>query len=236
MERKAYNFSFGELGIDAASIERFIGDPQLEHSDLISWLIKEALEDAIPLCDIHAEYCMVKIVDKDEKLKTISVGGLVFEVRKIVYSQLRKSDSLAIFLCTAGSAIGIKSREEMSRGDLLKGYLLDLVGSVVVEAAADRMQADLESSLDLNGFRITNRFSPGYCGWNVEEQFKLFSFFPYNYCGIRLTPSALMDPVKSVSGFIGIGKNVRRLPYTCKLCDMADCIYRRQSIPRKTGG
>jgi hypothetical protein len=50
---------------------------------------------------------------------------------------------------------------------------------------------------------------------------------PDNFCGIRLTPSALMDPVKSVSGFIGIGNDVRFNPYTCNLCDMKDCIYRK---------
>jgi hypothetical protein len=75
--------------------------------------------------------------------------------------------------------------------------------------------------------KITNRYSPGYCDWNVGEQHKLFSFFPDNYCGIRLTPSALMDPVKSVSGIIGIGENVKRNDYTCRVCDMKDCIYRR---------
>ena len=37
-----------------------------------------------------------------------------------------------------------------------------------------------------------------------------------------------MDPVKSVSGFIGIGEHVKYNPYTCRLCDMKDCIYRRR--------
>jgi hypothetical protein len=50
---------------------------------------------------------------------------------------------------------------------------------------------------------------------------------PDNFCGIRLNVSALMDPEKSISGFIGIGKNVRYYPYTCGLCDMQDCIYRK---------
>lgn len=65
------------------------------------------------------------------------------------------------------------------------------------------------------GMVTTNRFNPGYCGWDVTEQHKLFSLMADNYCGIRLTESALMDPVKSGSGFIGIGKSVKRVPYTC---------------------
>jgi hypothetical protein len=89
------------------------------------------------------------------------------------------------------------------------------------------MQDNLEKSAAESGLKITNRYSPGYCGWSVGEQHNLFSLIPYNYCGIRLTESALMDPVKSVSGIIGIGANVKSNPYTCKMCDMKDCIYRK---------
>jgi hypothetical protein len=77
-----------------------------------------------------------------------------------------------------------------------------------------------------SGKKITNRYSPGYCGWDVTEQHKLFQLIPENYCGIKLTPSALMDPVKSISGIIGIGENVKNNPYTCRLCNQNDCVYR----------
>ncbi|HLP74716.1 MAG TPA: vitamin B12 dependent-methionine synthase activation domain-containing protein, partial [Bacteroidales bacterium] len=109
----------------------------------------------------------------------------------------------------------------------LTGYIFDVAGSEIVEAATDLLQEDLRKSAEKEGLKITNRYSPGYCGWDVAEQHKLFTLLPGNYCGIKLTPSALMDPVKSVSGIIGIGKSVRNNPYTCKMCDMKDCIYRR---------
>jgi hypothetical protein len=38
-----------------------------------------------------------------------------------------------------------------------------------------------------------------------------------------------MQPIKSVSGVIGIGRAVRRVPYTCRLCELEDCLYRRLS-------
>ncbi|MCF0209200.1 MAG: methionine synthase, partial [Bacteroidaceae bacterium] len=75
----------------------------------------------------------------------------------------------------------------------------------------------------------TNRFSPGYCGWHVREQKLLFSTFPLaEPCGVKLTDSCLMLPIKSVSGVIGIGENVRKLEYTCGLCDYANCYKRRK--------
>jgi len=114
----------------------------------------------------------------------------------------------------------------MKDGDLLRGYVYDVIGSEVVENAADRMQEELRLTVAGEGLNITNRFSPGYCGWDVAEQHKLFSFFPENYCGITLTESALMNPVKSVSGLIGIGREVRYAPYQCHLCEDKNCIYR----------
>jgi hypothetical protein len=109
----------------------------------------------------------------------------------------------------------------------LKGYIYDVIGSEIVEATADLMQADLERNMLTKGKKITNRYSPGYCGWNVAEQHNIFKLLPENFCDIKLTPSALMDPVKSVSGIIGIGENVKSNPYSCRMCDMEDCLYRR---------
>ena len=145
----------------------------------------------------------------DNETKSVTIDNIIFQIKKIVYTQLKKSDSVALFLCTAGQEIGIRSRKAMQERDLLRGYIYDVVGSEIVEAAADLMQADLEKSMLDSGMKITNRYSPGYCGWDVAEQHKLFQLIPDNYCGIKLTPSALMDPVKSISGIIGIGKNVK---------------------------
>jgi len=42
----------------------------------------------------------------------------------------------------------------------------------------------------------------------------------------------LMNPIKSVSGLIGIGRDVKYSPYQCNLCDSKNCIYHN----RKTLG
>ncbi|MHB8579979.1 MAG: vitamin B12 dependent-methionine synthase activation domain-containing protein [Ignavibacteriaceae bacterium] len=76
------------------------------------------------------------------------------------------------------------------------------------------------------GMKITNRYSPGYCNWNVSEQHLFFSLLPQNFCGITLTESSLMLPVKSISGIIGIGSNVKYSKYFCDKCGVKDCTYR----------
>jgi hypothetical protein len=227
MTKSTFQFDFKDLKLTLPQIERVIGYKQGESLETISELISEILKESETICTIKAEYRIFNDVHFNDAGKTVEINNLVFNIKKIVYSQIKRSESIAIFLCTAGEEIGIRSRKSMKDGDLLRGYIYDVVGSEIVEAAADLMQDELEKTMISSMKKITNRYSPGYCGWDVAEQHKLFKLIPDNYCGIRLNDSALMDPIKSVSGFIGIGMNVKRNSYTCKLCDMKDCIYRR---------
>ncbi len=189
-------------------------------------LIAEVSDELMPLGDVKAEYLIFNRLASDPDSKSIEIEGVVFCVKPVIFSQIKKAGGAALFICTAGAEIGLRSRASMKEGDLLRGYVYDVIGSEVVENAADRMQEELRLEVAADGLKITNRFSPGYCGWDVAEQHKLFSFFPENYCGITLTESALMNPVKSVSGLIGIGREVRYAPYQCHLCDDKNCIYR----------
>ncbi len=207
---------------------RVLGYGEGESEETISELIEVLLRESETFVRVKAEYAIFNAVKFNNQDKTIEVNNCVFDIKKIVFNQIRKAESIAIFLCTAGKEIGMRSRTAMADGDLLTGYVYDVIGSEIVEAASDLMQNSLQLSVAGEGKKITNRYSPGYCGWNVEEQHKLFQLMPDNYCGISLTPSALMDPMKSISGFIGIGADVRYNAYTCNLCDMKDCIYRKK--------
>jgi hypothetical protein len=227
MNRNTFQIDIKDLDLDVVKIERVIGYKQGESHEIVSDLISEVLIEAEMICSIKAEYRIFDNIVFDAIEKSITILDQVFMIRKIIFGQIKRSDSAALFLCTAGEEIGEKSRIFMNGRDLLRGYIYDVVGSEIVEAAAELMQDELEKKMAESGRKITNRFSPGYCGWNVAEQHKLFILMNDNFCGIRLSPSSLMEPVKSVSGIIGIGENVRRRPYTCNLCDLKDCIYRK---------
>jgi hypothetical protein len=224
---KTFQVPFSELNLTVPQIEKVIGYDEVQAEETISELISKSLKEAKEFSLVKSEYAVFTDVKFIDSTKSVEISGIVFNVGKIVYAQLKRSDSIAIFLCTAGEEIGIQSRTAMKEGNLLEGYIYDVIGSEIADLAADFMQKDLETVIASIGKKITNRYSPGYCRWDVSEQHKLFRLMPDNFCGIRLTPSALMDPVKSVSGFIGIGNDVRFNPYTCNLCEMKDCIYRK---------
>lgn len=227
MERLTFQFSFQDLKLDVPQVERTMGYKSGESDEVLAELIGAALDEAEQVCHIKAELRIFRGVSFNGEDKTVRIEDEVFDLKKIVYSQIRKSEAVAVFLATAGDRLGIMSRQAMKEGDLLKGYVYDIIGSEVADGAAGIMQDELEKTIKAGGEKITNRYSPGYCGWNVAEQHKLFRLMPANFCGISLNDSALMSPEKSVSGFIGIGREVKFNDYTCGLCDMEDCIYRR---------
>ena len=150
-----------------------------------------------------------------------------FEMGHIILRQLRNSEAYALFVCTAGGEYEAFQQHLKTKGDMVRVFIADALGSVIAEKCADEMELTLQESIDKLGWHHTNRFSPGYCGWNVSEQQRLFPLFDGHTCGITLTESSLMVPIKSVSGIIGLGREVRRLDYTCGLCDFKHC-YKRQ--------
>ncbi len=152
--------------------------------------------------------------------------GTEFGAGSQVVNNLKRSELFALYICTAGEEVSRRSKELMGQGNLLEGYVTDMVGSLLVEGAMDILHEKLRSEMELKGLKITNRYSPGYCDWNVDEQHKLFSFFPEGFGGVRLSESALMKPIKSVSGVIGIGKEVSFNKYICHACSSVNCIYR----------
>jgi len=233
MISKTLDIDFKDLKLSGFMIETVLGYKEGDDRELVTTLIEETLTESQKICNIKAQFTIFDDVRFDVGTKSVEINKIKFQIKKIVFGQIRKSDSVAIFLCTAGKEIGVRSRKAMQERDFLKGYIYDVIGSEIVDAAADLMQAELEKTMLDSGKKITNRYSPGYCGWDVAEQHTLFQLIPENYCGIKLTPSALMDPVKSISGFIGVGENVKNNPYTCGMCNQDDCVYRSIRERRK---
>lgn len=169
----------------------------------------------------------------DTEHATLTVGARTLEVGAVIARQLRGSSHFCVFAATAGEGFEKLRHEVESDGDMVKVYILDAIGSVVAEKTADRMELELERLVASYALGHTNRFSPGYCGWNVAGQHTLFSLFPEpTPCGITLSPSALMTPIKSVSGIIGLGPSLKKLPYSCLLCTQPHCYKRRRQAAK----
>ena len=169
----------------------------------------------------------------DTDANMLSVMGRDFSIGKIIARQLRGSERYAFFIATAGAEFERLQHQLKEEGDMVKIFIADSIGSVIAEKTADVMEKELENLLGSSGWHHTNRFSPGYCGWHVSGQQMLFPMFPEQPpCGVTLSESSLMSPIKSVSGVLGLGPDVRKYPYSCGLCDLKQC-YKRKIIKKK---
>ena len=153
-----------------------------------------------------------------------------FDIGRIIERQLRGSEAYTLFICTSGVEFEAYQQQLKQADDMVRVFIADSLGSVIAEKCADQMEIAVQESIDKLGWHHTNRFSPGYCGWHVSQQQLLFPLFEGHTCGVRLTDSSLMLPIKSVSGIIGLGKEVRRLDYTCGLCNFEKCYKRRKNL------
>ena len=202
-------------------------EPDTETSRVTEYLLSESAQFLRP----QFKYIMLEGSLSDDMMQLTlqgPAGPVTFDAGKIICRQLRGAQRYVVFVATVGTGYFQWTDAVKRRDDMFQTYVMDCVGSQIVESVADYMETVLQKEIDPSGFKRTNRFSPGYCGWHVSEQPKLFSLFSEpKPCGIELTESCLMLPVKSVSGIIGIGPDVRYLPYTCGICDIKDCYKRR---------
>ena len=231
-ELKNFAYLFNELNITVGLVEEAMGYGSGQSPEPFPDMIVFALQHCDQLIDVRGSLLVSNSFSLD-KAGSFVISGVTFYIGKKIAQQLRNADGGALFIGTAGAGISEKSKELMSAGELIEGYILDVIGSVTVDAAIDKIQDSFENELTNFKKKITNRYSPGYCGWALNEQKQLFALFPYNHCGIKLSDSCLMDPIKSVSGVICYGANVRKTAYECQLCELKTCIYRKIRLAKR---
>ena len=227
MELHHYHFDLSELSVNTGDIERLMGYEPGTSPDPFPATIREVYDELAGHCSPEGGFVILEDPVFDLEKNHTRIADKLFYTDKIVTRMLRKSESIAVFTCTAGPGITSWTKEANASGDSVKGFVIDAFGSEVVEAVANKLHFLVKEFAAEEEKLVTNRYNPGYCDWPVKDQHKLFSFLPEDFCGIRLTDSALMQPIKSASGMIGIGSHVRYQMYTCDSCKDEHCLYRR---------
>ena len=150
----------------------------------------------------------------------------------------RKADNLALFAVTIGEKVSKKIDELFKKNEFAMGSMLDSTASAGADKAADVVENHFFNLLLNNGETTPSigilRYSPGYCGWHISGQKKLFEFIHPEEIGITLLDSFLMKPLKSVSGVIVAGKkeihNFEDSYPFCKQCKTHSCRERIRAL------
>lgn len=228
MMLEAKNITVGDIIEDIKEVSNWVKRTQQlseAHDPMVDPAVKALLNVAD--CSFLYRVCSpVTFVDG-----ALSCHDQKFLISPIIHSQLKGSDKMVVFACTIGPEVDALISKYFYEGHYFEGYVADACASFLVEQLAHQVHRDIQNRMVNEGDGVTNRFSPGYCNWNVEEQQKLFKLFPNDKCRITLTESSLMKPIKSISGIIGAGKGVQWQDYYCSNCSRKDCTLRSQDLP-----
>lgn len=107
--------------------------------------------------------------------------------------------SVGLCICTIGPGIEARAARFMAEHDLLRGLVLDVLGTEAVSAVSRNAEAWLVEWGRSLGFLPGKRYAPGYKGWDVSGQKTLFDRLPAREIGVGLTDGFMMIPRKSYS-------------------------------------
>lgn len=159
----------------------------------------------------------------------IELEGPVRFLTKKIPPFIKGASGAVLFVVTIGDGIEKEASILTSGKDPLKGYLLDRIGSFAVESVAERLEKKLRRDYSLIKKSVSSRFSPGYCDWPVEEQFKMAKALDFSKAGVVLTEGCMMVPKKSISAIVAIADEgvFKNFVSGCDLCEKKECGFKR---------
>lgn len=138
-----------------------------------------------------------------------------------------QAERLALFAVTIGGATSEALDRCFMAQDFALAYTLDAIASVAADDVADLAEREWAEALRAEGWETADgdvlRYSPGYCGWDVTGQKRLFASLQPAAIGLTLTDSCLMQPLKSVSGVLVAGpRDIHRFRPDYDFCDRCE--------------
>lgn len=149
---------------------------------------------------------------------SVTVNGVTFTSR-VLRTNLGTAERIFPYVATCGGEL---DEIGQSLDDFLEQFWLDAIKGALLNCATRFLHHHLNVKFALGH---TSTMGPGSAGmeiWPIQQQRQLFSLFGdvEELIGVKLTPSYLMVPNKSVSGF----RFPTEISYkSCQVCQREKC-------------
>ncbi len=144
------------------------------------------------------------------------------------------AEKLHLFAVTIGENITKEINEHFVKNEFPIGSFIDSGASLTADNIVGILESQVQDAFTSRSSTLA--YSPGYCGWHVSGQKKLFKFLKPDKIGITLNDSYLMTPLKSVSGVLVSGPSDIHIfdnNYSfCDDCTTYSCKIRMKSITK----
>ncbi len=168
----------------------------------------------------------------------IQIGNTLFSAKKLLNQFIEAQvDRAMLTIVSAGSECEVEARRLWLEGKPDEYFFLEVYGSAVVEHLITTIGFRFCEWADKNDFAVLPHYSPGYSGWNVEDQTRLWESIQQKKISdlpgeINILDTGMLKPKKSMLALFGITshtnkiRNLREL-IPCESCSLSACQYRR---------
>jgi hypothetical protein len=165
----------------------------------------------------------------------LSIDGMQFDSpRLLAHLQHSGSERVMLVAVSAGRACEEHARGLWQESMPDEYFFLEILGSAVVENLVAGLSARICDLAVRDGLKAVPHYSPGYKGWDVEDQNKLFELitrgisrpFPES---LEVMASGMLRPKKSLLAVVGLSARAAFSPnrVPCIACSYSPCQYRR---------
>ncbi len=228
-----------EISVQESEFKRLLGYPN-QHEltgrsrELADWALQWYLEHGKPWVYAH-ETEQVEIADEKLRInETEFVSKRLHE--QLTEAQAHKAVMVAV---SAGKQCEEMARELWRESKPDEYFFMEIFGSAVVEHLITTTGARICAWAEQNGMTVLPHYSPGYSGWDVSEQNKLWNLIRQNNGSVfpgelHVMETGMLRPKKSLLAVFGITRQldkVRNLAglIPCENCSFSPCQYRRAS-------
>lgn len=161
------------------------------------------INEASSLIFLQGMFLRMAINNNDGK-KISLAGDLTFQSEKLAVF-LRDCKEIILMGATAGKAIMEAIKEKTRHDDLAAAVVYDSTASEMTDAALDWIMDYFNQRLRREGkFLLPRRFSAGYADFNLENQKPIYEKLQMERIGVKINPSFILIPEKSVTAIGGI--------------------------------
>ena len=170
--------------------------------------------------------------------ETLHIEGSEFSSRKLhdLFAGAPVHGAVLVAV-SAGKECEEKARQLWQESKPDEYFFMEIFGSAVVEHLVTVANGRICGWADANAMAALPHYSPGYSGWDIADQVKLWNLikqtpgrgFPGE---LGVMETGMLRPKKSLLALVGITRNLelarrsaRLIP--CQNCSLPGCLYRR---------
>jgi hypothetical protein len=170
--------------------------------------------------------------------QTLRLDGMEFHSQRLSdYLSQAGAARAALVMVSAGRSCEAQARRLWDESKPDEYFFLEVFGSAVVENLVASVSGRVCALAESEGLIAVPHYSPGYTGWDIADQGKLFELIKGGMAQplpepLEVLPSGMLNPKKSLLAVVGLTARTSQNLATprlvpCETCSFAPCQYRR---------